>query len=74
MFDVKTEDLQRKARLVVGGYQLDSSHFKIYSSVVQAISVRILLTIGAKNKLKVSTCCSRARIWRERKMPSGDSA
>ena len=55
MFDVKKEDLRRKARLVVGGHVLDSSHLESCSSVVQSISVRMLLTIAAKKKLKVAS-------------------
>ena len=52
MFDIKKEDLRRKARLVVGSYVLDSSHLESYSSVVQSVSIRILLTITDKNKMK----------------------
>ena len=53
MFDTKKEDLRRKARLVVGGHFLDSSHLESHSSVVQSVSFRMLLTIAAKNKMKV---------------------
>ena len=53
IFDVKKEDLRRKARHVVGGHEIDSDHLEAYSSVVQSMSVRILLTLAHKHKLKV---------------------
>ena len=34
IFDVKQEDLRRKARLVAGGHVVDSSMYESYSSVV----------------------------------------
>ena len=35
IFDIKQEDLRRKARLVAGGHVVDSSMYELYSSVVQ---------------------------------------
>ena len=55
MFDIKKENLRRKARLVVGGHALDFLHLESHSSVVQSVSVRMLLTITAKNKMKVAS-------------------
>lgn len=49
MFDVKKEDLRRKARLVVGSHRTDASHQESFSSVVQSMSLRVLLTM-AKEK------------------------
>ena len=35
IFDMKQEDLRRKARLVAGGHVIESSMYESYSSVVQ---------------------------------------
>ena len=53
MFGTNKEDLRSKARLVVEGHALDSSHLKPFSSVVQLVSVRMLLAIAASNKMNV---------------------
>ena len=53
IFDIKNEDLRRKARFVVSGYKVDSSHLEAYSSVVQSMSLRILLSIAQKQGIKV---------------------
>ena len=42
IFDVKKEDLRRKARLVAGGHVIDSTMYESYSSVVQTRTVRML--------------------------------
>ena len=39
IFDVKQEDLRRKARLVAGGHIIDSTMYESYSSVVQTRTV-----------------------------------
>ena len=39
IFDIKQEDLRRKARLVVGGCMLDSSMWESYASVIQMMTV-----------------------------------
>ena len=46
IFDVKKEDLRRKARLVAGGHIVDESMYESYSYVVQTHTVRILQTIA----------------------------
>ena len=53
IFNIKKKDLRRKAKLVVGEHKLDSSHLETYLSVIQLLSVCILLTVAAKNNLKV---------------------
>ena len=53
IFDVKKEDLRRKARLVAGGHVINSSMFESYSSVVQTRSLRLLQVIAIKNNLKI---------------------
>ena len=55
IFDVKKEDLHRKARLVAGGHVVNSSMFKSYSSVVQTISLRLLQTIALNEDLSIVT-------------------
>ena len=39
IFDVKQEDLRRKARLVAGGYVVDATIYESYSSVVQTRTI-----------------------------------
>ena len=53
MFNVKKEDLRRKARLVAGDHVLDMLYLEYYLSVIQPIKVRILLIISTRNKLRV---------------------
>ena len=51
IFDVKKEDLRRKARYVVEGHKIDSSHLESYLSVVKMRSIRTLQTIAQKHHL-----------------------
>ena len=53
--DIKKEDKHRKARLVVGGHVVNASSLPTYSSVVQNLSIRLLLLINKGNKLKIDT-------------------
>ena len=46
IFDMKKEDFRRKARHAVGGYKIDSSHIESFSSVVQSMSIRMMLTMA----------------------------
>ena len=55
IFDVKQEDLRRKARLVAGGHVVDASMYESYSSVVQTRTIRILETIAMNENLKFVT-------------------
>ena len=55
MFDTKKEDKRRKARLVVGSHVVDDSALPTYSSVVQNLSIRLLLLISKANNLKITT-------------------
>ena len=55
IFDIKQEDLRRKARLVAGGHVVDSSMYESYSSVVQTMMVRLLQTVALKHDLKIVT-------------------
>ncbi len=45
IFDVK-QDGCRKVRLVIGGHVLDSENMDKYSSVMKAISARLLMVIA----------------------------
>jgi hypothetical protein len=42
IFDIKQQDMQYKACLVVGGHVIDSLDYTTYSSVIENISVRLL--------------------------------
>ena len=55
IFNIKQEDLRRKARLVAGGHVVDSIMYESYSSVVQTMMVRLLQTIALKHDLKIVT-------------------
>ena len=55
IFEVKQEDLRRKARLVAGGHVVDSSMYESYSSVVQTMTLRLLQTIAVNEGLKIIT-------------------
>jgi hypothetical protein len=46
IFDMKMEDLRRKARFVAGGHITDTPHEMTYASVVSRESVRIALTLA----------------------------
>ena len=52
IFNMKKEDLYRKARYVVGGYVVDLIYLKVCSLVVQ-ISIRILLKTVQKYNLEI---------------------
>jgi len=54
IFDVK-QDGRRKARLVIGGHVLDSENMDTYSSVMKAISARLLMVIAKANNYTVRT-------------------
>jgi hypothetical protein len=53
IFDVKMEDLRRKARFVAGGHTTDTPHAMTYKIVVSRESVRVALTLAALNDLDV---------------------
>eukprot|EP01082_Thalassiosira_pseudonana_P015427 g13704.t1 g13704 contig9:237785-238624(-) len=53
IFDVKMEDLRRKARLVAGGHTTVAPATMTYASVVSRETVRIALLIAALNDLPV---------------------
>jgi hypothetical protein len=55
VFDVKSEDRRYKARLVVGGHRVDSSHYNTYSSQVDSLSVLILFIIAQQLDLNIMT-------------------
>lgn len=55
IFDVKMEDLRRKARLVCGGHTTVTPAAMTYSSVVSRETVRIALTLAALNGLQVKS-------------------
>ena len=55
IFDVKQQDLRHKARLVVGGHVIDSSNHTTYSSVIENLSVRLLLLAATHQSLDVMT-------------------
>ena len=56
IYDIKTQDCQHKARLVVGGHMIDASMHTKYSSNVQSVSVRMLLLVAAQVKLDFAAC------------------
>jgi hypothetical protein len=53
VFDVKLENLVRKARFVAGGHTTETPSSITYSSVVSRDSVRIALTLAAVDQLEV---------------------
>ena len=55
IFDVKKDDLRRKARMVAGGHKVDATMWEAYASTVEGISIRLLMTIGLHNKLTMVT-------------------
>ena len=55
IFEVKQEDLRRKARMVAGGHVVDSTMYESYSSVVQTMTLRFLQTVVVNQNLKVVT-------------------
>ena len=55
IFDIKQEDLRRKARLVAGGHVVDSNMYESYSSVIQTRTIRLLQTVAMSQGLKMVT-------------------
>ncbi|MGH7955315.1 MAG: reverse transcriptase domain-containing protein, partial [Gloeomargaritales cyanobacterium] len=55
IFTIKKEDLRHKARLVIGGHVIDATMYNSYASIVQAMSLRLLLTVAADNELDIVT-------------------
>ena len=55
IFDVKSEDHRKKARLVCGGHVVDSSNVEKYSSVTDGISIKLLFLIAAQKGLSIAT-------------------
>ena len=55
IFDVKMEDLRRKARMVAGGHMTDVPPTITYASVVSRETVRIALMMAALHDLNVKT-------------------
>ena len=55
IFDVKQENLRRKARLVAGGHVVNSNMYESYSSVIQTRTIRLLQTIAVNQGLKMIT-------------------
>ena len=55
IFDVKQEDLRRKARMVAGGHVINSSMYESYASVVQTRTIRLLETIAMNEGLSFMT-------------------
>jgi len=53
IFDVKTEDFRRKARLVAGGHKTEALATTTYGSVVSRKTVRIALLMASLNDLEV---------------------
>ena len=51
IFDIKQEDLRRKARMVAGGHVVNSTMHQSYSSVVHTRTVRLLQTIAMNEGL-----------------------
>ena len=64
IFDVKKEDFRYKSRHVVGGRKIDSSHVESFSSVVQSMSIRMMLTIAEPHDSK-SKCFSSCPSFRK---------
>ena len=53
IFDIKSDDLSRKAKFVAGGHKTDPPKSSTYSSVVTRDSVRIAFLSAALNDLNV---------------------
>ena len=56
IFDIKSDTLQRKARMVAGGHMTEPSRDSTYSSVVSRDSVRLFFLIAALNDMDVLAC------------------
>ena len=55
IFNVKQEDLRRKAELVAGGHVVDATMYESYSSVVQMRTIRLLQIIVMNENRKLAT-------------------
>ena len=55
IFDMKVEDLRRKARMVAGGHMNDTTTTITYASVVSCDTTRIALTMVALNGMSAKT-------------------
>ena len=55
IFDVKSEDLRRKARMVAGGHVVDATMFESYASVVHTRSIRLLMTVAVNHNIPFVT-------------------
>ena len=55
IFDVKQENLCRKARLVAGGHVVNSNMYESYSSVIQTRTICLLQTIAVSQNLQMIT-------------------
>ena len=53
IFDIKMEDISRKARLVTGGHIAEAPKCMTYSNVVFHVTVYLVLTLAALNGLEV---------------------
>ena len=53
IFEIKQEDLRRKARLIAGGHVVDSSMYESYSSVVQTMTLCLLQIVAVNEGLKI---------------------
>jgi len=53
IFDIKSQDMRRKARLVVGGHVVSCDGFETYSSTVKAVSVRLVMIMADHMHLSV---------------------
>lgn len=56
IFDIKINDLTRKARFVAGGHTTKTPDVNTYSSVVSRESVRLAFLVAALNDLDVFAC------------------
>ena len=55
VFDMKKEGKKIKSRQVVGGHVINTSSLPTCSSVVQNLSIRLLLLISKANNLHIAT-------------------
>ena len=51
IFDIKQQYLRQKLMLVIGEHMVDSLEHTKYSYTINAIFVRLMLTIAVKNRL-----------------------
>ena len=51
IFDAKQQDLQHKARLVVGGHVVDSMEHTTYSFSIKDVPMRLMILIAVNNGL-----------------------